>query len=155
MIKAKYGQDACNVGDEGGFAPGIQSTTEGLDLLVEAVAKAGHTNKVYISMDVASSEFYKDGKYDLDFKNPNNDGSQRLSSEQLGDFYLVRQEELMYHFVFFVPERFSSYQLLFFCHTLRSSHQSIQLCPLRTHLTKMTGMGGYHTLNVCVAIFRS
>ncbi len=93
MIKAKYGQDACNVGDEGGFAPSIQSTTEGLDLLVEAIAKAGHTAKVKISMDVASSEFLKNGKYDLDFKNPNNDGSQRLSSTELGDFYVVRDKQ--------------------------------------------------------------
>ncbi len=153
MIKAKYGQDACNVGDEGGFAPGIQSTTEGLDLLVEAVAKAGHTKKVSISMDVASSEFYKNGKYDLDFKNPNNDGSQRLSSGQLGDFYLVRQAELMYSFVFLPARKVIIIPIIF--HPLRSSHRSIQLCPLRTHLIKMTGMGGYHTLTVCVAKFRS
>ena len=36
VIKAKYGQDACNVGDEGGFAPNIQENKEGLELLKEA-----------------------------------------------------------------------------------------------------------------------
>lgn len=39
-------------------------------------------------MDVAASEFYKDGKYDLDFKNPNSDPSIWLSGEQLADLYL-------------------------------------------------------------------
>jgi len=87
VIKAKYGQDACNVGDEGGFAPNIQDNKEGLELLNEAIAKAGYTGKVKIGMDVASSEFYKDGKYDLDFKNPNSDPSKWISGEELGKFY--------------------------------------------------------------------
>ncbi|OUM62947.1 hypothetical protein PIROE2DRAFT_20728 [Piromyces sp. E2] len=87
VIKAKYGQDACNVGDEGGFAPNIQDNKEGLELLKEAIEKAGYTGKVKIGMDVASSEFYKDGKYDLDFKNPNSDPSKWISGEQLGQFY--------------------------------------------------------------------
>ena len=41
-IKSKYGQDACNVGDEGGFAPNILDNKEGLDLVVEAIEKAGY-----------------------------------------------------------------------------------------------------------------
>jgi len=69
VIKKKYGQDACNVGDEGGFAPNIQANDEGLKLLVEAIEKSGYTGKIKIGMDVAASEFCKDGKYDLDFKN--------------------------------------------------------------------------------------
>ena len=39
VIKSKYGQDACNVGDEGGFAPSIQSNYEGVELLVDAISK--------------------------------------------------------------------------------------------------------------------
>jgi enolase len=38
-------------------------------------------------MDVAASEFFKDGKYDLDFKNPNSEASQHLTGEQLSDLY--------------------------------------------------------------------
>jgi enolase len=87
VIKSKYGQDAVNVGDEGGFAPNIQSSKEGLELLKAAIEKAGYTGKVKIGMDVAASEFCKNGKYDLDFKNPNNDGSQVLSGEELGNLY--------------------------------------------------------------------
>ena len=68
VIKAKYGQDAVNVGDEGGFAPNIQDNKEGLELLKEAIEKAGYTGKVKIGMDVAASEFFKEGSYDLNFK---------------------------------------------------------------------------------------
>jgi len=55
VIKGKYGQDATNVGDEGGFAPNIQDNREGLELLKLAIDKAGYTGKVVIGMDVAAS----------------------------------------------------------------------------------------------------
>ncbi|KAJ1802945.1 phosphopyruvate hydratase [Coemansia sp. RSA 2599] len=87
VIKAKYGQDATNVGDEGGFAPNIQSSEEGLELLNKAIEKAGYTGKITIGMDSAASEFYKDGKYDLDFKNPESDESKYLSTKELADLY--------------------------------------------------------------------
>ncbi|KAI3776293.1 hypothetical protein L1987_46069 [Smallanthus sonchifolius] len=89
VIKKKYGQDATNVGDEGGFAPNIQENREGLELLKTAIAKAGYTDKVVIGMDVAASEFYgeKDKTYDLNFKEENNDGEEKISGEQLKDLY--------------------------------------------------------------------
>merc|ERR1712093_644040 len=87
VIKKKYGIDATNVGDEGGFAPNVQGAEESLEILTEAIAKAGYTGKVQIGLDVASSEFYKDGKYDLDFKNPNSDSSKWLTGKQLAEFY--------------------------------------------------------------------
>ncbi|KAL8429093.1 hypothetical protein ACSSS7_006800 [Eimeria intestinalis] len=45
-VKAKYGLDATNVGDEGGFAPNITNPKEAMDLLVEAIKAAGHTGKI-------------------------------------------------------------------------------------------------------------
>jgi len=89
VIKKKYGQDATNVGDEGGFAPNIQENKEGLELLKTAIEKAGYTGKVVIGMDVAASEFYteKDQKYDLHFKEESNNGSQKISGNQLKDLY--------------------------------------------------------------------
>ncbi|NPC76580.1 phosphopyruvate hydratase, partial [Corallococcus exiguus] len=53
------------LGDEGGFAPSVESTKAALDLIVEAIQKAGFTpgKDVALALDVASSEFYKDGKY--------------------------------------------------------------------------------------------
>lgn len=58
------------VGDEGGFAPPITQPEEALDLLTEAVAKAGYTDKIKFGIDAASSEFFnpENGTYDLGFK---------------------------------------------------------------------------------------
>ena len=78
------------MGDEGGFAPNILANEEGLNLVVEAIEKAGYTGKVKIGMDVAASEFYTEAKmYDLDFKTEGDakDTSQTISGEQLTAIY--------------------------------------------------------------------
>ncbi|MBL6947814.1 MAG: phosphopyruvate hydratase [Rhodospirillales bacterium] len=56
-----------NVGDEGGFAPGLSSATEALDFILKAIEGAGYKpgDDVVLALDAASSEFYKDGKYEL------------------------------------------------------------------------------------------
>ena len=55
-----------SVGDEGGFAPNLNSNEEGIEVILEAIDKAGYnTNQIKICLDVASSEFYEDGKYNL------------------------------------------------------------------------------------------
>lgn len=89
LAKKKYGQSAGNVGDEGGVAPDIQTAEEALELITEAIEKAGYTGQIKIAMDVASSEFYKEDakKYDLDFKNPDSDPSKWVTYEQLADQY--------------------------------------------------------------------
>lgn len=89
IIKKKYGLDACNVGDEGGFAPGIENNEEGLILVVEAIEKAGYTGKVKIAMDCAASEFYDESSktYDLAFKAKDNDGSQKKTGAEMKAFY--------------------------------------------------------------------
>merc|ERR1739848_51173 len=92
VIKKKYGQDATNVGAEGGFAPNILANTDALDLVVEAIELAGYTGKIGICMDVAASEFWVDDlkKYDLDFKSPAGDPSDSkryLTPVELGDIY--------------------------------------------------------------------
>uniref|UniRef100_A0A7N5ZW41 phosphopyruvate hydratase n=1 Tax=Anabas testudineus TaxID=64144 RepID=A0A7N5ZW41_ANATE len=86
VIKEKYGQDATNVGDEGGFAPNIQENSEALELIKTAIEKAGFTDKVVIGMDVAASEFFIEGKYDLDFKSPPN-AARNISAEELASIY--------------------------------------------------------------------
>ena len=82
-----FPRTAVNVGDEGGFAPNVSSPEEALDLLTEAIKKAGYEGKIKIALDVASSEFYKEGKYDLDFKNPNSDPTKWISGIELADLY--------------------------------------------------------------------
>jgi len=88
VIVKKYGQDAINVGDEGGFAPSIGDNKEGLNLIMEAIHNSGHESKVELGMDVAASEFFtKDGMYDLNFKNQPNDGSDKVSGDGLADIF--------------------------------------------------------------------
>jgi len=55
--------------------------------LKKAIAKAGYTDKVKIGMDVAASEFFENGKYDLDFKTKNNDKSQVKTADELASLY--------------------------------------------------------------------
>jgi enolase len=70
------------VGDEGGFAPDFRSNVEALDTILEAIGKAGYTagEDILLGLDVASSEFFENGKYNLVGEN------KRLSSEQFVDF---------------------------------------------------------------------
>ena len=74
---------ATGVGDEGGFAPDLQSNSEGFDLIIEAIEKAGYTpgTDVCLGIDVAASEFYKDGKYELVGE------GRSLTTDELIDFF--------------------------------------------------------------------
>lgn len=80
ILKDKYGSTATNVGDEGGYAPAIKTTRDALDAISEAIDKAGYKGKVKLGMDAAASEFFKDGKYNIDGK--------ALSRDKLVDHYL-------------------------------------------------------------------
>ncbi|KIQ63419.1 phosphopyruvate hydratase [Kitasatospora griseola] len=69
------------LGDEGGFAPNLDSNREALDLITEAIKKAGYTpgKDVALALDVAASEFYKDGAYQFEGK--------ALSAAELVEYY--------------------------------------------------------------------
>ena len=68
-LKGKLKADGhnTNVGDEGGFAPGLASSVAALDYIMSAIDAAGYKagEDIFLALDVASSEFYKDGKYNL------------------------------------------------------------------------------------------
>jgi len=72
-----------NVGDEGGFAPNLNSTAQALDYVSRAVEKSGYTlgKEVVLALDAASTEFYKNGKYNLEGE------GKILSSDQLVRYY--------------------------------------------------------------------
>ena len=74
---------ATGVGDEGGFAPDLQSNSEGFDLIMEAIKRAGYEpgKDVCMGIDVAASEFYKDGKYELVGE------GRSLTTDELIDFF--------------------------------------------------------------------
>lgn len=71
------------IGDEGGFAPDLKSNTEGFELIMEAIKKAGYTpgKDVKLAIDVAASEFYKDGTYNLVGE------GRSLTTDELIEFY--------------------------------------------------------------------
>ena len=71
------------VGDEGGFAPTFEGTEDALDTVLKAIEKAGYTpgEQICLALDCASSEFYKDGKYDYT-KFEGDKGAIRSSAEQ-------------------------------------------------------------------------
>jgi enolase len=89
VVKKKYGKDAAAVGDEGGFAPNIQSNDEGLDALMDAIKAAGHAGKVKLAMDIAASEFYveADQTYNLGFKIENAPADLIKTKAQMLEWY--------------------------------------------------------------------
>ncbi len=72
-----------NVGDEGGFAPNFQTNKEALDSIIKAIKEAGYTpgEDVNIALDVAASEFYEDGLYNLKGEN------KKLTTDELIEYY--------------------------------------------------------------------
>ena len=80
-IKKTYGKNSINVGDEGGFAPAIGTTREALNSLIKSIESAGYNPKsdFVFAMDAAASEFYENGKYNIDGKS--------IGSGELIDFY--------------------------------------------------------------------
>ena len=79
LLSAGY---ATGLGDEGGFAPDLKSNREGLDFLIKAIEKAGFTpgTEIALGMDVAATEFFKDGSYVFEGKN--------WTAEELTDYYI-------------------------------------------------------------------
>ncbi len=73
-----------NVGDEGGFAPNLGSNEEAIQVVLEAIEKAGFTagKDVFVALDAASSEFFKDGKYHFEST------GEVMTSEQMVDFWV-------------------------------------------------------------------
>lgn len=71
----------CGVGDEGGFAPNINTATEALELIKEAITRSNYIlgKDIFIGLDVAASEFYEDGVYKLEGKD--------YSKEELVNYY--------------------------------------------------------------------
>ena len=70
------------VGDEGGFAPNLPSNAAALEIILEAIGKAGYRagRDIYLGLDVASSEFYKDGRYQLEGE------GRQFSSAEFADY---------------------------------------------------------------------
>jgi enolase len=90
---------ATGLGDEGGFAPELESNEEALQLLVEAIGKAGYKpgEEVSIALDPAASEFYKDGRYVLagESRTLDSGGLADLYAEWVGRYPIISIEDGM------------------------------------------------------------
>ncbi|MBE0468588.1 MAG: phosphopyruvate hydratase [Methyloprofundus sp.] len=91
---------ATTVGDEGGFAPNLSSNEEAIEVILEAIAMAGYQagEDIYLGMDVAASEFYKDGKYELSSENKTLSASQMtdLLAEWVEKYPIISIEDGLY-----------------------------------------------------------
>ena len=87
ILKEK--KHSTSLGDEGGFAPDLSSNEEPIEIIMEAIEKAGYKagKDIAIAMDPASSEFYKDGKYELVGENKS------LTSAEMVDYYVALCEK--------------------------------------------------------------
>ncbi len=81
-VLANSGFSVAGVGDEGGYAPNLPSNAVAIEMILKAIEEAGYKagEEVYIALDLASSEFYKDGKYVLASENKS------LSSAEFVDY---------------------------------------------------------------------
>ncbi len=88
-----------NVGDEGGFAPNLQSTDDALGFIMKAIEKAGYrpAEDIFIALDAASTEFYKNGKYELagEGKSLDGDGMAKYLADLVARYPIVSIEDGM------------------------------------------------------------
>ncbi|MDP3639671.1 MAG: phosphopyruvate hydratase [Nanoarchaeota archaeon] len=78
LLEERYGKLAINVGDEGGFAPPLKKAEEALDILKEAIKRAGYAGKIDLALDCAASSFYREGYYHL---------PEKITTEKLLTYY--------------------------------------------------------------------
>lgn len=81
ILTKKFGKNATNVGDEGGFAPPLSSPAEALSLLESSVDAAGYARKVKFAIDSAATEFYNGKEYEIE-------SGKFLAANELVDYYL-------------------------------------------------------------------
>ena len=95
VILEKYGKDAVNVGDEGGFAPPVNDIREALDLLNNAVKNAGYEDKIVFALDCAASEFYdaEKGKYVVKGNDMTTDELVELYKEIVNEYPIASIED--------------------------------------------------------------
>uniref|UniRef100_A0A6N2LCK3 phosphopyruvate hydratase n=2 Tax=Salix TaxID=40685 RepID=A0A6N2LCK3_SALVM len=87
VIKEKYGEQGCNVGEDGGFSPNLSSVQEGLGLVKEAISRTGYGERIKMAIDVAATTFCKGTKYDLDYKSQNKSGQNFKSADDMINMY--------------------------------------------------------------------
>ncbi|XP_026761789.1 enolase-like [Galleria mellonella] len=93
VIASKYNIEFTYVSDSGGFAIPLQSHREALLFLTDAIKQCGYSGKAEIGINAAATDMFKDGAYDLEFKNPNSNPQEYMSSDKLAEIYLDNMKE--------------------------------------------------------------
>lgn len=93
VIAGRYGKTAVNVGDEGGFAPPISFTEEAIELILTAAGKIGLREKIKIAIDVAASQFYKNGKYKTNMGTFTQEGLMNYYAELIKKYPIISIED--------------------------------------------------------------
>ncbi|MEJ2778951.1 phosphopyruvate hydratase [Stygiolobus sp. CP850M] len=85
LITERYGKLYTALGDEGGVVPPLEKTRDALDLIYTAVKQTGYDGQVYLGMDAAASDFFKDGAYEID--------GRKYSPDEMIDYYVSLANE--------------------------------------------------------------
>lgn len=93
VIAGRYGKMAVNVGDEGGFAPPLSFPEEAIELILTAASKIGLREKIKIAIDVAASQFYKNGKYKTNMGTFTQEGLMNYYAELIKKYPIISIED--------------------------------------------------------------
>lgn len=93
LLLKKYGKIATNVGDEGGFAPPFVDSEQALEFIFKAAKDLGYESKVKVILDVASSQFFDNGKYKMNIGVFTTDGLLRYYSNLLSKYPILGLED--------------------------------------------------------------
>lgn len=98
VVAEKYGKDAVNIGDEGGFAPPVKTIDEALAVLLEGVKKAGYEDEIVFTLDCAASEFYdeKTKSYIVSGKPMSSDKLIELYKDMVSQYPVVSIEDPLF-----------------------------------------------------------
>ncbi|MCX6706913.1 MAG: phosphopyruvate hydratase [Candidatus Woesearchaeota archaeon] len=93
VIKKKYGNNSTNVGDEGGFAPNLSSEIEAIHLLLDTIESLGYQKEISLAIDAASSEFFRDGQYNIGGKDISPERLMGIYESMIKDYPIVSLED--------------------------------------------------------------
>ncbi len=93
VISKKYGKQAANLGDEGGFSPPIKSAAQAIELILEAAKKINYEKKFKLILDIASSQFFKKNRYKMENNVFTREGIMNYYLKLLNDYPILGLED--------------------------------------------------------------
>ncbi|MFT4312451.1 MAG: phosphopyruvate hydratase [Candidatus Woesearchaeota archaeon] len=141
IIKQQFGAGATGVGDEGGFAPNVQSTEHAIALIETAIQTAGYTGKIRIGLDAAASEFYSRKKYAYQGKT--------ITGEQLAKEYSVLAKK---HSIISIEDPFDQDDFVHHSQLVKNMKAHCQIVGDDLLVTNVSRMKLAHKKKACTAL---